>query len=120
MKRRSRQEFDVSCCIEVERSGEMIDVDVKGTYVPGMPGVHTLPNGDPGYEAEPAEVYISSVLDSDKKHIELTAKELDMAEEGLFEDASDKIDFDDSDDEDDDSGEVNFDDDREEIDLDDE
>lgn len=109
MKKRQRQEFDVCCSIEVERDGKTIDVDIAGTYFPGTPGMHTLPNGDPGYEAEPPEVVISSTVGPDDKHIELSEKELDIAEEGLFEDAVDKEPDDDFDDLDDDSGEIDFD-----------
>ena len=112
MKRRSRQEISVSCCIEIERGSKTIEIEVEGTYIPGTPGVHTLPNGDPGYESEPAEVLVEKVVDPDGKHVELTAKEMDLAEEGLFEDAADKEDFcdEEQDDDDDDNGEVNFDD----------
>lgn len=34
------------------------------SYTPGRPGVHTLPNGDPGYPDEPPEMTINRLWES--------------------------------------------------------
>jgi hypothetical protein len=36
-------------------------VEVDADYTPGYPAVMTLPNGDPGYPAEPEELEITGV-----------------------------------------------------------
>jgi hypothetical protein len=38
-----------------------IEVEVTGEYMPGEPGVHTYPNGDPGYPPTPPSFDIHEV-----------------------------------------------------------
>lgn len=53
----------------VERAGlEMgADIDIITTYIylPGTPDVYTLSNGDPGYQGDPEEIDIISVIGID-------------------------------------------------------
>jgi hypothetical protein len=37
------------------------EIDVSFDYEEGDPGVHTYPNGDPGYPPSPEELIVSSV-----------------------------------------------------------
>lgn len=37
-------------------------LEVSGTYSPGDPGVHTFPNGDPGYPPTGPEVDIEKIM----------------------------------------------------------
>ena len=45
-----------------------LDLQVEYSYSPATPGVHTHPNGDPGYPDSPAEVCIDSVRLWDSTH----------------------------------------------------
>ena len=40
--------------------GESWVVDIDYTVIPGSPGCHTLPNGDPGYPEDPATVELTA------------------------------------------------------------
>ncbi len=42
-------------------SGSTYSLEISFDYSPGSPGVHTLPNGDPGYPDEPDELEITDV-----------------------------------------------------------
>ena len=56
--------------IEVERGG--YNLIVHFDYSPGRPGVHTLPNGDPGYPDDPDELTIQAIeIEGDKTGIDL-------------------------------------------------
>jgi len=47
-------------CYETIILGDQ-QIEVKFDYTPADPGVHTLPNGDPGYPPSPEEVEIISI-----------------------------------------------------------
>lgn len=49
-----------SFCCEAEIEG-LGDCTIHYDYSPGRPGVHTLPNGDPGYPDDPAELEVTVV-----------------------------------------------------------
>ena len=66
----------------VSRGDDCIDVVVGYDFSPGRPGRHTMPNGDPGYPDDPAELDIYSVVDADTKaELELTVEEADELQE---------------------------------------
>jgi len=65
-----------------------IEVEVEFDYVPGTDAVMYLPNGDPGYPAEPEEFLISEIrLGIDDEVIDigdsLNASEMDQIEQAL-------------------------------------
>ncbi len=43
-------------------SGSTYSLEISFDYSPGSPGVHTLPNGDPGYPDEPDELEITEII----------------------------------------------------------
>lgn len=53
----------------------------KATYTitPGRPGMHTLPNGDPGYPDDPDEIEVHEVItwDEDGNEIDVTDSRAD-------------------------------------------
>lgn len=49
-----------SFCCEAEIEG-LGDCTICYDYSPGRHGVHTMPNGDPGYPDDPAELYVTVV-----------------------------------------------------------
>jgi len=46
----------------IERGDDEVLVAVTADYTPGCDEVRYLPNGDPGYPAEPSDVSIVSVV----------------------------------------------------------
>jgi hypothetical protein len=62
---------------------------VEFAYWRGRPGVHTMPNGDPGYPDDPDELEIISVV-IDGAEAELTDEQAEQLEERAFEYAIDK------------------------------
>ncbi len=64
-----------------------ITVEVQADVTPGAPAVWYMPNGDPGYPAEPAECEITSVTDEDGNEYVavLSEYERDRLEETAFE-----------------------------------
>ena len=42
-----------------------LGLDVEYVFYPGRPGVHTMPNGDPGYPDEPAEIEFTKITDAE-------------------------------------------------------
>jgi len=75
--------IEASIVMTVERNGEELEVEVEGNIYPGHKGVHTLPNGDPGYPDEPAEVEITDIT-LDGKVFDLTDEEMEKAHELLL------------------------------------
>lgn len=53
--------MNISFDFHPEWYGIELDVVVEGTYTPATPDVMYLPNGDPGYPGDPAELEIDEV-----------------------------------------------------------
>lgn len=93
--------------IEIERDAVLLDVVIEGWVKPATRDVYYLPNGDPGYPGDPAEIEIQSATvvevypDPDFEQtvtytkgqvIELSAGERDSAEAALLEAKEDERD----------------------------
>lgn len=50
----------VEFSLKLSLLGAVFHITCKGKYTPGSPGIHTLPNGDPGYPPEPGELDLTS------------------------------------------------------------
>jgi len=64
-------------CYETIILGDQ-QIEVKFDYTPADPGVHTLPNGDPGYPPSPEEVEIISIHWGDIDVTDLVFEFLEM------------------------------------------
>lgn len=64
-------------CYETIILGDQ-QIEVKFDYTPADPGVHTLPNGDPGYPPNPEEVEIISIHWGDTDVTDLVFEFLEM------------------------------------------
>ena len=71
-----------------------VELEIQFSYTPGRPAVMYLPNGDPGYPADPAEVDIEEIhvwgVDvtksvPDRIYDYLKERILEMAEMGEYE-----------------------------------
>jgi hypothetical protein len=67
----------------VERGDEEIELLITGTFYKGDKGCRTMANGDPGWPPTPAEWEVTATHQG--VEIELTEKELEKAEEALWE-----------------------------------
>lgn len=55
--------YETTLTFTSDECSEDREVVCSYTYSPGRPGCNYLPNGDPGYPPEPAEVEIYSIRD---------------------------------------------------------
>lgn len=69
--------YETTLTFTSDECSEDREVVCSYTYSPGRPGCNYLPNGDPGYPPEPAEVEIYSVRDKqyDVEMLELVSDE---------------------------------------------
>lgn len=79
---------EVGGVFEIE--GAAVEVTIKGSHVPGVRGLRTLPNGDPGYPDEPAETEVEDVTRDDTGESvlsKLTKEQVEEAETLLADEA---------------------------------
>ena len=63
-----------------------VDAEVSFTYSAGRPGRNYMPNGDPGYPDDPAELEVFSVMvDGVDVGAELTESQADHIEQAAYE-----------------------------------
>lgn len=68
-------------------------VSVGFTYDPGDPGVHTYPNGDPGYPGTPSEVSIEEIWIGEHDLFAVLSEDvIDKMEEKLLEEMGKSLD----------------------------
>jgi hypothetical protein len=79
--------IEITLKIEMEPSGSMEEVVVRGRYFPGSQGTMYLANGDPGDPPEPEDVEIHSASLHDGTPWELTDRQQREAEEKIIESA---------------------------------
>lgn len=59
-------------------------ITVRADVEPGTPNVYTLPNGDPGYPGDPAELEIVEIRDTEGKLVDATDEQYQALHDLIF------------------------------------